>query len=88
MVVRGQKKTDKTPMYTLQEYYFLRDQRLKTQINQHRTKLDITRPRRPTMRPYSMMRMFEFLVLLVIEVMVGDSFYPYFTESMTIGSFL
>ena len=39
------------------------------------------------MRPYSMMRMFEFLVLVVIEEMVGDSFNPYFTESMTIGSF-
>ena len=47
-----------------------------------------TRPRRPTMRPYSVMRMFEIMVVVVIEEMVGDSFNPYFTESMTIGSFL
>ncbi len=39
------------------------------------------------MRPYSVMRMFEFLVVAVIEVMVGDSFNPHFTESMTLRSF-
>ena len=47
-----------------------------------------TRPRRPTMRPYSVMRMFEFLVVAVIEEMVGDSFNPHFTESMTLRSFI
>ena len=47
-----------------------------------------TRPRRPTMRPYSVIRMFEFLVVAVIEEMVGDSFNPHFTESMTLRSFL
>ena len=40
------------------------------------------------MRPYSVMRMFEFLVVAVIEEMVGDSFNPHFTESMTLRSFL
>ena len=39
------------------------------------------------MRPYSTMRMFEFLVVAVIEEMVGDSFNPHFTESMTLRSF-
>ena len=39
------------------------------------------------MRPYRM-RMFEFLVVAVIEEMVGDSFNPHFTESMTLRSFL
>ena len=33
-----------------------------------------TRPRRPTMRPYSVLRMIEFLVVAVIEEIVGDSF--------------
>ncbi len=33
------------------------------------------------------MRMFEFLVVAVIEEMVGDSFNPHFTESMTLRSF-
>ena len=47
-----------------------------------------TRPRRPTMRPCSVMRMFECLVKAVIEEMVGDSFNPHFTESMTLRSFL
>ena len=32
--------------------------------------------------------MFEFLVVAVIEEMVGDSFNPHFTESMTLRSFL
>ena len=45
-----------------------------------------TRPRRPTMRPYSVMRMFEFLFVAVIEEMVGDSFNPHFIESMTFPS--
>ena len=40
------------------------------------------------MRPYSVIRMFEFLVVAVIEEMVGDSFNPHFTESMTLRSFL
>ena len=40
------------------------------------------------MRPYSLMRMFEFLFVAVIEEMVGDSFNPHFTESMTLRSFL
>ncbi len=31
-----------------------------------------------------MMRMVEFLVVAVIEDMVGDSFNPHFTESMTL----
>ena len=37
------------------------------------------------MRPYSVMRMFEFLPVAVIEEMVGDSFNPHFTESMTVS---
>ena len=47
-----------------------------------------TRPRRPTMRPYSVIRMFEFLVVAVIEEMVRDSFNPHFTVSITLRSFL
>ena len=39
------------------------------------------------MRPYSVMRMFEFLVVAAIEEMVGDSFNPHFTESITLRSF-
>ena len=40
------------------------------------------------MRPYiySVMRMFEFLVVAVIEEIIGDSFNPHFTESMTLRS--
>ena len=32
-----------------------------------------TRPRRPTMRPYSVMKMFEFLIVAVIEEIIGDT---------------
>ena len=40
------------------------------------------------MRPYSVISLFEFLVVAVIEEMVGDSFNLHFTGSMTLRSFL
>ena len=39
------------------------------------------------MRPYSVMRMFEVMVVVVIEELVGDSFNRHFTQSMTLRSF-
>ena len=40
------------------------------------------------MHPYSVIRMFEFLVAAVIEEVVKDSFNPHFTVSMTLRLFL